>query len=527
VARTRYSEHFADYADPGKSGGLQVGGPTVRIAMLNCGVPAVQKYSSLVPTFTWRTREDQKHDHDNFAPISSFSEQEARLLGLGEPSFRSGRQSGYRLYLSIADGFSSGADALIGIAAAPKEANLSDPRLIKDLRNFATSWGCDPTLFRPGQSETSVNVGPTPDDFLGYRVFLPTEIANLAGFVRELLSPQTGASELELGVSKYLLENMSANVISRLRDETFVRSDNEKLRRDIADEMDRLFKVSGRDSLFEAFASDTEKRAIHGPIARACWCRQLIASAYSATDSLLRIHLFDTSTRTFKKFTMTNKDSNLESSYEYEVIPYLPQYEEETGSWYIDVECRPPAEYTFIQFSLVTYQAHSIPGCHVSPIQRADMVQLLPNRWLSVCRGRGGDSLHIRVTNFEPIVDRTPVSPWNDRSSRIARTISFQASILKADDRLGAVVDDDLDGGFKTLEREEVETPVGVIVYHHTIFNWAGKKRGARRLVVEERRVTQESDHAGLLKTESGLEGGPSSSFDDSSGKLYFDILEI
>ena len=73
------------------------------------------------------------------------------------------------------------------------------------------------------------------------------------------------------------------------------------------------------------------------------------------------------------------------------------------GHWFADIEIPDVAAATyapFVQLALVRYQPHSLAGMHLSPLVRAEPVQLMPDRTLSV--QRGGSAVTATLTGLTP-----------------------------------------------------------------------------------------------------------------------------
>ena len=63
------------------------------------------------------------------------------------------------------------------------------------------------------------------------------------------------------------------------------------------------------------------------------------------------------------------------------VAGYSPQYNEDRGAYYFDVEFDPgTVNYTFVRLALARYQPYSLTGVHLSGVVRADFAQLLADR---------------------------------------------------------------------------------------------------------------------------------------------------
>jgi hypothetical protein len=67
------------------------------------------------------------------------------------------------------------------------------------------------------------------------------------------------------------------------------------------------------------------------------------------------------------------------------VVGHTPKFDPARGLWYCDIELNPSASYQpFVRLVLCRYQPHSIDGCHISRVVRAEYAQLLPDRVATV-----------------------------------------------------------------------------------------------------------------------------------------------
>ncbi len=70
-----------------------------------------------------------------------------------------------------------------------------------------------------------------------------------------------------------------------------------------------------------------------------------------------------------------------------DVVPHLVRWDADRQLWYSDIVIRPDAEYMpFIRLALARYQPISSDGAHLSPIARTEVIQLLPDRLLTMTR---------------------------------------------------------------------------------------------------------------------------------------------
>jgi hypothetical protein len=68
-----------------------------------------------------------------------------------------------------------------------------------------------------------------------------------------------------------------------------------------------------------------------------------------------------------------------------DIVAYVPQYNPDRRLWFVDLDfLAQDAYFPFVSLALVRYQPNAIDGAHVSPVVRADMVQLAPGRYASV-----------------------------------------------------------------------------------------------------------------------------------------------
>jgi len=68
-----------------------------------------------------------------------------------------------------------------------------------------------------------------------------------------------------------------------------------------------------------------------------------------------------------------------------DVVPHLVRWDPDRQLWYADIVIRSGLEYMpFIRLALARYQPVSADGAHLSPIARAEILQLLPDRMLTM-----------------------------------------------------------------------------------------------------------------------------------------------
>ncbi len=69
----------------------------------------------------------------------------------------------------------------------------------------------------------------------------------------------------------------------------------------------------------------------------------------------------------------------------FSVAAYKPDYDEERGLWYADIEIEAGTAYfPFVRLALARYQPAALPGCHLSRVVLADFAQLTATRTASV-----------------------------------------------------------------------------------------------------------------------------------------------
>jgi len=66
-------------------------------------------------------------------------------------------------------------------------------------------------------------------------------------------------------------------------------------------------------------------------------------------------------------------------------VGHRPEYDEERGLWYCDIEIDPhDAYFPFVRLALARFQPISVPGAHLSKVVTADFIQLAPDRTVSL-----------------------------------------------------------------------------------------------------------------------------------------------
>lgn len=101
------------------------------------------------------------------------------------------------------------------------------------------------------------------------------------------------------------------------------------------------------------------------------------------------------------------------------VVPSDPWRDPDgSGAWFADIDLGPLGRTSyrpFVQLALARYQPLSLDGLHLSPVVRAEMIQLLPDRELSVRRS-GGQLLAV-LRGVGPSGELTRVDAWIERWS--------------------------------------------------------------------------------------------------------------
>jgi hypothetical protein len=74
-----------------------------------------------------------------------------------------------------------------------------------------------------------------------------------------------------------------------------------------------------------------------------------------------------------------------------DAVPHPVAFDPDRKLWYCDIDLDPGTAYQpFVRLALSRYQPHSIDGCHISRVVRADFAQLLPARVATVMPMVGG-----------------------------------------------------------------------------------------------------------------------------------------
>jgi hypothetical protein len=70
-------------------------------------------------------------------------------------------------------------------------------------------------------------------------------------------------------------------------------------------------------------------------------------------------------------------------------VGHRPEYDEERGLWYCDIEIDPhDAYFPFVRLALARFQPISVPGAHLSKVVTADFIQMAPDRTVSLAFNR-------------------------------------------------------------------------------------------------------------------------------------------
>jgi len=81
------------------------------------------------------------------------------------------------------------------------------------------------------------------------------------------------------------------------------------------------------------------------------------------------------------------------------VAPHDVFFDENRGLWYCDIEINMPEEYfPFVRLALARFQPNSLEHCHLSRVVKAEMIQLTPERTLTIAPA-GSTGFEFRVTH--------------------------------------------------------------------------------------------------------------------------------
>jgi hypothetical protein len=80
-----------------------------------------------------------------------------------------------------------------------------------------------------------------------------------------------------------------------------------------------------------------------------------------------------------------------------DAIVVVPELSEERQQWYCDLELGGLTYFPFLSLALARYQEDALPGCHLSPVVRAELVQLAPDRFASVTVSPNGKKATVIV----------------------------------------------------------------------------------------------------------------------------------
>jgi hypothetical protein len=104
------------------------------------------------------------------------------------------------------------------------------------------------------------------------------------------------------------------------------------------------------------------------------------------------------------------------------VVAYTPTFDPCTRRWFCDLELDTEDAYLpFVRLALVRYQPNSLPGCALSRVVLADIVQTLPDRALTVTRA--ADTVQITVAGVSYTAIRGVGAPRADDGA-LARVVA-------------------------------------------------------------------------------------------------------
>jgi len=103
-----------------------------------------------------------------------------------------------------------------------------------------------------------------------------------------------------------------------------------------------------------------------------------------------------------------------------EVVGYPVAYDADKGLWYADVELTNLKSYTpMMRIALARFQPKSVGDCFISRVTRADFVQPLPDRTLTIRRSKSGPlQLTVTLTGLAPSLGANqswPVRAWIEK----------------------------------------------------------------------------------------------------------------
>jgi hypothetical protein len=151
---------------------------------------------------------------------------------------------------------------------------------------------------------------------------------------------------------------------------------------------------------------------------------------------------------TFRRTTATARARLLELDEDVDLACYAPTFDPGSRRWFCDVDLDTgDAYFPFVRLALVRYQAHALPGCHVSPVVLADVVQTLPDRTLAVTADASG-SVRLALSGPTYTAIRGPDGVRRDPAA-LARVV---ATVERRNPR---IADDVL--GWQAVEGREVE----------------------------------------------------------------------
>jgi len=110
------------------------------------------------------------------------------------------------------------------------------------------------------------------------------------------------------------------------------------------------------------------------------------------------------------------------------IVPFTPWWDPELGGWNADVDLGPLGRTSyrpFVELALVRYQPLSLDRLHISPVVRSEMIQLLPERNLTVVRVEPqekllesetlGEGMWVTLSGMASGEPRNRVEAWIER----------------------------------------------------------------------------------------------------------------
>src|SRR6185295_14856641 len=93
------------------------------------------------------------------------------------------------------------------------------------------------------------------------------------------------------------------------------------------------------------------------------------------------------------------------------VVPFNVEFDADRQVWFSDIEMTDVSSFfPFVRFAFARYQPFSVTDAHLSPVVRADFVQLVNDRTATIMAKKGstkggkpdgkGDTIHVTVTGI-------------------------------------------------------------------------------------------------------------------------------